>query len=90
MTIEIKAVSTTISCQISGGEGHLSAEIDSRPYGFNGGRTQYFPGDDCYVLVYKSANVEILGTRTTGGTFGPAGSAGDVGCLLYTSPSPRD
>jgi hypothetical protein len=69
MTLEIKAVSTTISCQISGGEGHLSAEIDSRPYGLNGGRTQYFEGDTAYVLVYKSANVEILGTRVTGGNF---------------------
>lgn len=58
--MEIKAVSTTVSVQVQGGDGHLSAEIDSRTWGFNGGRTQYFPGDTCYVLVYKSKNVENL------------------------------
>ena len=66
MALEIHAVSTTVSCQVSGGDGHLSAEIDSRPYGLNGGRTQYFPGDTCYVLVYKSANVTIKSTHVTG------------------------
>lgn len=76
MTLDIKAVSTTVSCQVSGGEGYLSAEIDSRPFGLNGGKSQWFPGDTCYVLVYKSSNVRIVGTAVTsaelGTTFGPA------------------
>lgn len=59
-SLEIKSVSTSISTQVSGGDGHLSAEVDSRSWGFNGGRTQYFTGDDCYVLVYKSVNVDYL------------------------------
>ena len=86
MTIEIKAVSTTVSCQVSGGDGHLSAEVDSRPYGLNGGRSQYFPGDDCYILVYRSNNVTIdtsvdpisgviKGVHIAGGTIG-SGSTG--------------
>lgn len=69
MTMFAHAVTTTVACQVSGGEGILTAEIDSRPYGLNGGRSQYFPGDTCYVLIYKSANVKILGSFVTGGEF---------------------
>lgn len=59
MALEIHAISTTVSTTVVGGEGHLSAEVDSRAWGFNGGRSQYFQGDDCYVLVYKSSNVTL-------------------------------
>ena len=69
MALEQHAVTTTISCSVSGGEGHLTGEIDSRPYGLNGGRSQYFPGDDCFVLIYKSINVTIMGSFVTGGNF---------------------
>lgn len=57
MSLEIHAVSTTVSVQVSGGDGHLSAEVDSRAWGWNGGRSQFFPGDDCYVIVYLSKNI---------------------------------
>lgn len=62
MTIELHAISTTVSTNVSGYDGHLSAEVDSRPWGLNGGRSQYFDGDDCYVIVYKSDNVDIVST----------------------------
>jgi len=61
MAVEIHAISTTVSAQVSGGDGHLSAEVDSRSWGYNGGRSQYFEGDTCYVIVYRSANVRIVG-----------------------------
>ncbi len=60
MSLEIRAISTTVSCSVSSGEGHLSAEVDSRPYGHNGGRSQYYKNDKCYVIVYKTPNVTIL------------------------------
>lgn len=37
--------------------GHLSAEIDDRPTGLNGGNTSFAPGDTAYFLVYQSSNV---------------------------------
>lgn len=62
MSLEIHAVSTTVSCTVSSDEGHLSAETDGRAWGWNGGRSQYFAGDSCFVLVYKSDNVDIIGS----------------------------
>lgn len=38
---------------------HLSAEIDTRPAGLNGGKSSFFPADDVYFLLYKSSNVEV-------------------------------
>ena len=75
MSLEIHAVSTTVSCQVSGGDGHLSAEIDSREWGYNGGRSQYYPGDDCYVIVYHSNNLTMPTTgicSQVGTSFGVA------------------
>lgn len=40
-----------------GANGHLSAEIDSRPDGLNNGVTSFAPGDTAHFLVFKSANV---------------------------------
>jgi len=59
MSLEIQAISTTVSCSVASGTGHLSAETDSRFWGYNGGNNQFFEGGICYVLVYKSINVEI-------------------------------
>ena len=36
---------------------HLSAAIDDRPDGLNGGDTSFNPGDVAHFLVYKSDNV---------------------------------
>jgi hypothetical protein len=38
-------------------QGHLSAEIDSRPEGKNNGQTSFAPGQTAYFLIYKSSNV---------------------------------
>lgn len=61
----------------TGGEpqGHLSAEIDSRPNGLNGGKTSFAPGESVYVLVYKTSNVSITETACSAGSFSSSGSA---------------
>ena len=58
------AVTTTV--QISFGTGgadaaraHLSAEVDGRSNGLNGGKTSFVGGEPVYVLLYKSSNVTI-------------------------------
>ena len=55
--------------------GHLSAEIDTRPGGLNGGRTSFNPGETAYILVYKSDNVSITDTICSAGSLSPQGSA---------------
>jgi hypothetical protein len=54
---------------------HLSAEVDSRPTGLNGGRTNFKPGEVCWFLIYMSDNVQLdgepissAGTITAGAT----------------------
>ncbi len=41
----------------SGASGHLSAEVDTRAAGLNGGRSSFSPGETVYILIYKSDNV---------------------------------
>lgn len=80
MSLEIHAVSTTVSCTVSGDNGHLSAETDTRAWGFNGGKTQFFAGDTCYVIVYKSINTEIKGSVCSSGVFSKyGGNSAEVG-----------
>lgn len=80
MSTELRPINTVVSTNVSGYDGHLSAEVDNRPWGFNLGRSQYFEGDNCYVLVYKSDNVKIVSTvcSQSGVTFGVS-NAGDKG-----------
>lgn len=59
----------------SNATGHLSAEIDTRPGGLNGGRTSFSPGETAYILVYKSANVSITDTVCSAGSLSAQGSA---------------
>lgn len=54
--------------------GHLSAEVDSRPEGLNGGRTSFSPGETVYILVYRSENVTITDTLCSAGSISPQGS----------------
>jgi hypothetical protein len=56
------------------GSGNLSAEIDSRPGGLNGGRTSFQPGDDVWILVQKTPNVVIDSVDTSAGAI-TAGAA---------------
>jgi len=82
MSLEKRAISTTVSCTVSSGEGHLSAEVDSRAWGYNGGRSQYFEGDNCYVIVYISSNTDIIGSMcSNNSSWGSAG--GDVGYNVH-------
>jgi len=74
MTLEIRAISTTVSCSVSGGEGHLSAEVDGRTWGYNGGRSTYYKGDSCFVIVYKSDNLATLTGRASGDNTFKAGA----------------
>ena len=55
--------------------GHLSAEIDTRPGGLNGGRTSFNPGETAYILVYKSDNVSITDTICSAGSLTSQGTA---------------
>ena len=48
---------------------HLSAEIDDRDNGLNGGDTDFQPGDTAYFLIFKSANITLSS---------PVASAGSV------------
>ena len=61
--------------------GHLSAEVDSRPEGLNAGKTTFFPGDDVYFFVYASSNV----TYET-----PIPSAGSITALESETVSRTD
>jgi len=58
-----------------GADTHLSADIDARPDGLNAGKTSFAPGDDVYILVYKSDNVVITGTDCSAGSITASGSA---------------
>ena len=59
------------------GDGHLSAEVDGRETGLNGGETSFDPGDTAYFLVYRSDNVSIDSVESSAGSIIPA-TAGTV------------
>jgi len=59
------------------GDGHLSAEVDGRDDGLNGGETSFEPGDTAYFLVYRSDNVSIDSVECSAGSITSA-SAGLV------------
>ena len=63
-------VKTSIVVQFTtaDGGGHLSAEIDSRPEGYNKGITSFAPGDSPAFLVFKSSNVTIVSVEPSAGT----------------------
>ena len=58
----------------SGANGHLSAEIDSRPDGLNYGKVAFESGDTAYILVYKSDNVSITDAICSAGSLSAQGS----------------
>jgi hypothetical protein len=59
----------------SASEGHLSAEIDTRANGLNGGRSAFNPGETAYILVYKTGNVSITDTLCSAGSLTAQGTA---------------
>jgi len=58
----------------SNANGHLSAEIDTRSDGLNGGRSAFNPGETAYILVYKSDNVTISDTICSAGSLTAQGT----------------
>lgn len=54
--------------------GHLSAEVDTRPSGMNGGRSSFSPGETVYILVYKTDNVSITDTICSAGSLSAQGT----------------
>jgi hypothetical protein len=70
------ASSATIRVQFGdpdGLGGHLSAEIDRRADGLNGGKTSFNPGDTVYILVYKSDNVTLTDLEASAGSVAQTG-----------------
>jgi len=61
--------------QSGGSQGHLSAEVDARPQGLNGGKTSFSPGETVRILVYKSDNVSITETICSAGSLSAQGTA---------------
>lgn len=59
----------------TGTQGHLSAEVDTRADGLNGGRSSFSPGETAYILVYKSDNVRITDTIVSAGSLSAQGTA---------------
>lgn len=55
----------TATLVVGFGEANLGAndglvvDVDDRPDGLNQGRTRFSPGDDVYILVYKTENVVL-------------------------------
>lgn len=61
-------VTASLVVQFAGdGAGILQAEIDSRPAGYNNGRTSFVPGDQPAFLVFKSVNVEVTDVTPSAG-----------------------
>ena len=53
---------------------HLSAEIDSRPDGLNGGKTSFLPGDRVGILVFKTPNVAVSAIECSSGSISTGGN----------------
>lgn len=64
----------TVDAESGAAAGHLSAELDTRPNGLNGGRTAFNPGETAYILVYQSDNVSITETICSAGSLSVQGT----------------
>lgn len=54
--------------------GHLSAELDARPSGLNGGKTGFAAGETAYLLVFVSDNVSVTETVCSAGSLSAQGT----------------
>lgn len=43
----------------------FTVEVDDREDGLNGGKTNFLPGDDVYLLLFKTSNVQVDGVITS-------------------------
>lgn len=55
--------------------GQLSAEVDTRSDGLNGGRSAFNPGETVYILIYKTDNVSVTDTLCSAGSLTAQGTA---------------
>lgn len=47
----MSAITTTLVVDLAGGQAELKAEIDTRPEGLNGGKSQFTAADEIWILV---------------------------------------
>ena len=52
----------------------LTAEVDARPDGFNGGKTSFTQGDSPVFLVFKTSDVTIDSIKPSAGAIQPLGA----------------
>lgn len=64
---KVVTASIVIDFTSASGEGVLTAEVDSRETGYNGGDTQFYPGSTPYFLLFKSSTVVIDSIRCSEG-----------------------
>jgi len=57
----------------SGSGSVLTAEVDGRSDGFNGGKTTFGPGDSPVFLIFKTTNVTITSVTVSAGVVTPLG-----------------
>jgi len=57
--------------EVDTASGLLAAEVDSREDGYNQGRTQFVPGDQPALLIFKSDDVEIEDVTPSAGNIAP-------------------
>lgn len=69
------AVTTSIVVQFSQGTagGSLSAEVDSREDGLNGGKSSFLPGQTAYFLIFKSPDVVLDAVLSSAGVLNDVG-----------------
>ena len=67
-------ITTTITVQFgeAAASPGISAEIDGRPDGLNGGRSRFYPGDVVYFLVYRPDGVKLDQPTASAGSVYPA------------------
>lgn len=68
MAKEIVTASLTINFDNGKGTNQFLVEIDDRDDGPNAGKDNFRPGDTVYLLLYASANIEQIRSRTTAGS----------------------
>jgi hypothetical protein len=74
MSVVTATVVVNFTDNASAGGGILTAEIDGRPAGFNGGKSSFVAGDSPVILIYRTTNVVINSVIPSTGVMSPHGS----------------
>jgi hypothetical protein len=73
----IVTASLTVGFQLDTGadsQPAFKAEVDSRPEGYNKGKTSFRPGEDVYILLYRDPSIVVTHALTTHGSLVKEGS----------------